>query len=412
MSGEVFETAPCFDTMPRPAHVPQSHVVDFDYLRPDLSHGDVYATLKRLHDGPDILWTGRNGGHWIVTRADDIRWVQESYQLFSAEEKFIPRGTVKMRMPPLTVNPPLHARYRAIFNPFFTASRVATMALSARELTIELIEELRPRGHCDFVTDFARIMPVIMFLGIVELPLDRREEFVKWGVGFVGATDQDGRDRNLAAAVAYLREVIDQRYKNPGEDLLSKIAAWRDNPRFDGEDEVIGMAVLIFLGGLDTVANLLSFTALHLAEHPDHRRRLREEPDVIPRAAEEYIRRFGLSNTGRLIIADVERKGVTMKADEMVLVPIGASSIDERAYPNPFRVDFDRPQSLHHNEPAHNTFGHGPHKCVGRPLARAELRIFLEEWLRLIPDFRVDPDHHPRTRMGGVNGVENLRLQW
>jgi cytochrome P450 len=286
------------------------------------------------------------------------------------------------------------------------------MAEQARALTIELSQGLRPRGGCDFVTDFARIMPVVMFLGIVDLPLDRREEFVEWGVGFVGATDQEGRDRNLAPAIAYLREVIDQRHANPGEDLLSKIAAWRDNPRFDGEDEVIGMAVLIFLGGLDTVANLLSFTALHLAEHPEHRRRLRADPAIIPQAAEEYIRRFGLSNTGRLITQDVTRKGVTMKADEMVLVPIGAASVDEREYPDPFTVDFDRVQTLHHNEPSHNTFGHGPHKCVGRPLARVELRIFLEEWLRLIPDFRLDPHHRPVTRMGGVNGVETLRLTW
>ena len=412
MSDVITKAEPSYDAVPRPAHVPESHVVDFDYLHPDLSEQDVYQALKRLHDGPDIVWTGRNGGHWIVTRADDIRWVQESYALFSHEEKFIPRGTVRVRMPPLTVDPPLHARYRAIYNPFFTAARVGAMADQARALTIELIEGLRPRGGCDFVTDFARIMPVVMFLGIVDLPLDRREEFVEWGVGFVGATDQDGRDRNLAPAIAYLREVIDQRYANPGEDLLSKIAAWRDNPRFDGEDEVIGMAVLIFLGGLDTVANLLSFTALHLAEHPEHRRRLREEPAIIPQAAEEYIRRFGLSNTGRLITADVERKGVTMKADEMILVPIGAASVDEREYPDPFTVDFDRVQVLHHNEPGHNTFGHGPHKCVGRPLARVELRIFLEEWLRLIPDFRLDPDYRPVTRMGGVNGVETLRLLW
>jgi cytochrome P450 len=412
MSETLGETISAYASVPRPAHVPEAHVVDFDYLHPDLSDQDVYQALKRLHDGPDIQWTPRNGGHWIVTRADDIRWVQESYALFSHEEKFIPRGTVKVHMPPLTVDPPLHARYRAIYNPFFTAARVAAMAQQARALTIELADGLRPRGQCDFVTEFARIMPVVMFLGIVDLPLDRREQFVEWGVGFVGATDQVGRDRNLAAISAYLREVIDQRYRHPGEDLLSKIAAWRDNPRFNGEDEVIGMAVLIFLGGLDTVANLLSFTAMHLAEHPEHRRRLRAEPGIVPRAAEEYIRRFGLSNTGRLITEDVERKGVRMLADEMILVPIGAASVDEREYPDPFTVDFDRPQTLFHNEPSHNTFGHGPHKCVGRPLARIELVVFLEEWLRLIPDFRLDPDYRPQTRMGGVNGVESLRLRW
>jgi len=403
---------PVYDTVDRPAHVPESHVIDFDYLHPDLTHRDVYAALKDLHAGEDIQWTPRNGGHWIVSRAEDIRWVQERFDIFSHEEFFIPRGAVPVVMPPLTVDPPLHARYRAVYNAFFTASRVQAMAVRARALTIELIEGMRPHGRCEFLREFAHIMPVVMFLGIVDLPVDNRQQFIEWGAGFVSATDQAGRDRNMKAIVAYLSKIIDQRYKEPGNDLLSRIAAWRDNPRFNGDEELIGMAVLIFLGGIDTVANLLSFTAWHLAEHPEHRRRLREEPEIIPRAAEEYIRRFGLSNTGRLIVAEVERKGVKMLPGEMILVPIGASSLDDREYADPFAVDFDRPVPTYLGEPGHNTFGNGPHKCVGRPLARVEMKIFLEEWLRLIPDFRVDPAHPPVTRMSSVNGVEGLHFLW
>jgi cytochrome P450 len=408
------ETAPSHDLVPRPPHVPESHVIDYDYMHPHgLDEKDVYQLIKRLHDGPDIQWTPRNGGHWIVTRAEDVRWVQENFSIFSHEVFFIPRGAVPVRMPPLTVDPPLHARYRAVLNPFFSASNIARLREKARALTIELIEGFRPHGSCEFVKDFAQVMPVIMFLGMVDLPLDRREEFVAMANGFIGATNQAGRDASLASILPYLKTMIDERYAHPGDDLLSAIAAWRDNPRYGGDHEPIGMAVLVFLGGLDTVANLLSFTARHLAQHPEHRRRIREEADIIPRAAEEYLRRFGLSNTGRLILSDVERKGVTMLADEMVLVPIGASSLDDRRYDDPFTVDFDRSGNFNSNgAPSHNTFGNGPHKCVGAPLARAELRIFLEEWLRLIPDFRLDPDHRVQTRMGGVNGIEALHLSW
>jgi len=412
MSDVIASAGPVYDTVDRPVHVPEAHVIDFDYLHPDLSQRDVYAALKQLHAGPDIQWTPRNGGHWVVSRAEDIRWVQERFDIFSHEEFFIPRGAVPVVMPPLTVDPPLHARYRAVYNAFFTASRVQAMAVRARALTIELIEGMRPHGRCEFLREFAHIMPVVMFLGIVDLPVDNRQQFIEWGAGFVSATDQAGRDRNMKAIVAYLSKIIDQRYKEPGNDLLSRIAAWRDNPRFNGDEELIGMAVLIFLGGIDTVANLLSFTAWHLAEHPEHRRRLREEPEIIPRAAEEYIRRFGLSNTGRLIVAEVERKGVKMLPGEMILVPIGASSLDDREYADPFAVDFDRPVPTYLGEPGHNTFGNGPHKCVGRPLARVEMKIFLEEWLRLIPDFRVDPAHPPVTRMSSVNGVEGLHFLW
>jgi cytochrome P450 len=406
------DVEPNYDKVERPAHVAAELVIDFDYLNPPIGDGTVYTAIKRLHDGPDIQWTPHNGGHWIATRAEDVRWVQENYAIFSHEVFTIPRGSVRIIMPPLTVDPPLHARYRAVFNPFFTPSRVAVMAEKARALTIELIDGFAAKGACEFVEDFAHKLPVIVFLGIVDLPVDRREEFMEWGIGFGRAKDQETRDRYLQPIVQYLMQVLNERYERPGDDMLSAIAKWRDNPRFEGPHEMIGMALLIFFGGLDTVANLLSFTAWHLATHPEHRRRLRENPEIVPRAAEEYIRRHGLSNTGRLILSDVERKGATMKADEMIMVPIAASSLDERVYPDPFTIDFDRAENFVKDVPAHNTFGNGPHKCVGAPLARAELKIFLEEWLRLIPDFDLDPDHQPVSHMGPVNGVDSLYLRW
>jgi cytochrome P450 len=404
-----------YDAVQKPAHVPEALVVDFDYLHPaGIESGDVYTTLKQLHNGPEIFWTPRNGGHWVVTRAEDIRWVQENYQIFSHEVFTIPRGSMPIIMPPLTVDPPLHARYRAVVNPFFTASKVKQSAEAARALTIEVIEKLRPQGRCEFVADFSRIMPTSIFMGIAGLPLDRREEFVGWAKGFMDAgSDQDARNAFLGKIVGYLNEVIADRTSNPGDDLISKIVSFRENPRFQGEQEIVGMALLMFFGGLDTVASMLSFIMWHLATHPEHRRRIIEEPDIIPHAVEEYLRRHGLSNTGRLILSNVERNGVLMMQDEMVMVPIALSSLDERKHPNPFDVDFDRAELFDaKGQPAHNTFGNGPHKCVGAPLARQEIRVFLEEWLRIIPDFEIDAKCPPTSHAGAVNGVHHLNLVW
>lgn len=398
---------PNYGSVPKPPHVPDELVVDFDYFHPlGIEEADVYSAWHRLHEGPEIIWTPRNGGHWILTRAEDIRWVQETYDIFSHEVFTIPRGASAIRMPPLTVDPPLHARYRAVLNPSFTPGKVREVSEKARALTIDIIERLKPMGRCDFVNDFARIMPVTIFLGIVDLPLDRRDEFVEWAVGYISASDQQTRDHYLEKVVGYLGNAIEERAANPGDDLLSRIVKWRENPRFEGEHEVIGMAMLVFFGGLDTVANMLSFTAWHLAEHPEHRRRILEDPDIIPQAAEEYFRRQGLSNTGRLVKRDISYKGVTFKADEMVMVPISMSSMDDRKHADPLTVDFDRVT------PAHDTFGNGPHKCVGAPLARIELRIFLEEWVKRIPDFRLAPGSAPVSHSGSVNGVSSLQLVW
>lgn len=389
-----------------PDHVPADLVVNFDYFRPEgIDEGDVYSAWHRLHSGPDIIWTPFNGGHWIVTRGEDIKYVQENYEVFSHEVFSIPRGSSPVRMPPLTVDPPLHARYRAILNPYFSPSKVKTMREKAEELTRQLIESIKPRGQCEFVNDFARIMPVTMFLGIVDLPLDQREQFVEWGVTFMTSTDSREKLGAQEKVVAYLHKVLDERRENPGDDLLSKIAAWRDNPRFQGDFEIIGMALLIFFGGLDTVANILSFITRYLAENPEQRQRIINDPEIINAATEEFLRRFGLSNTGRLITRDFEYKGVSFKTDEMIMVPISMSSMDDRLYDRPLEVDFDR-------NAQHNTFGNGAHKCVGNPLARAEIQVFLQEWLKALPDFRLDPAKPPVTHSGTVNGVNSLNLVW
>ncbi len=396
---------PNYDSVaPRP-DIPADHIVDFDYFHPeDRPDEDVYVALKRLHDAPDVTWTPRNGGHWMVTRSDDIRWVRATHEIFSHEEIMIPRGAISMVMPPVTVDPPKLARYRAVLNPAFAPATIRALAGKARAVAAETIEQLAPRGHCEFTGDFARVMPVVVFLGIMDLPAERRAEFVTWGGS--GVTDQETRNRNSAAVANYLAGMIDERAQNPGTDLLSRIAGWRNNPRFESEGEVMGMAMVTFVGGLDTVANMMSFAARHLATHPQARRQLIDDPALIPRAAEEYIRRHGLTMTSRLIKQDVAHKGVTMRQGEMLLVIDALAGIDERAWPDPMTIDYGRDTAVH------DTFGNGPHKCVGEHLARMEVAIFIEEWLKRIPQFRVDPERPGRTHAGPVIGMRQLGLRW
>ena len=390
-----------------PSHVPVGHVVDFDYLEPEgLDEQDVYRALKPLHNSPDIFWTHRNGGHWVVTRSEDVRWVREEHTIFSHEEFGIPRGSMNVPMPPVTVDPPYHARYRAVLNPAFTPAAVARLTDHARTVAIRLIERLAPRGACEFVADFARIMPVEVFLKVMRLPLSRRGEFVEWAVGYTSAKDQDTKDRCAGHIAEFLAGEIDARARHPADDLLSRIAGWRKNARYKNEAEVLGMAMVSFIGGLDTLSNLFSFTALHLARDQALRIRLWGEPGLIPRAAEEFIRRHGLTMTGRVIRRDVERKGVTMKEGEMILVVDPLAGIDERAYPDPFAINVDRGCT------SHDSFGNAAHKCVGEHLARMELIVFIEEWLKRIPAFHVDSDLPPITYSGPVIGVSRLHLSW
>ena len=397
-----------YSAVPKPDHVPDDRVVDFDYFhQPGFGKKDVYEVWKELQDSsPDIIWTPRNGGHWIATRRDDMKFIQENYKIFSHEEFIIPRGALPMKMLPLTVDPPLHARYRMVLNPFFRPASVNLMKDKAEALTLDLIHELQPKGRCEFLNDFARVMPAIMFFGIADLPLDRREEFLGWGETFTLSTDPRTKFEALDNVTNYLKEIIDQRYKNPGNDILSAVAGWRDSPYYEGEDEVTSLALQVFFGGLDTVAYLSSFAIRELASHPHLRQRLVEEPEIMPRAVEEFLRRFGLSNTGRLVKQDFEFKGVTFKQGDMVMVSNPLGSIDERAYDRPMEIDFDR------KDVVHNTFGNGPHRCVGMHLARLEIGVFLFQWLKHIPEFQLDPEHSTVTHGGHVVALNELHLMW
>lgn len=398
---------PIPELTPRPDHVPEELVVDYDYIRPEgMEEVGVYSAVKRLHDGPDIIWSPRHGGHWMVTRAEDVRFVQENYEIFSHEEFMIPRTLMPLKPLPLAVDPPNHARYRAVINPGFLPSKVAKMRDDARELTIELTEKMRPKGHCEFLGEFARVMPVTMFLRIVDLPIDRREEFVEWGIAIMSSYDPEVRLAAQLRVRDYLKTILDARENGEGDDLLTRVAGWRRNSRFQSEEEVLSMATLLFAGGLDTVASELSYITHYLAQHPEQQRRLREEPEIIPAAREEFIRRFGLSNTGRILTRDFEYKGVRFKKDEMIMVPNNLSGIDDRLYDCPMDVDFDR------NAPSHNTFGNGPHKCVGAQLARAEIDVFLEEFVGRMPEFRLDPERRNVEHCGSVPGFDELYLRW
>jgi cytochrome P450 len=182
------------------------------------------------------------------------------------------------------------------------------------------------------------------------------------------------------------------------------------NARVDGRDytpaETFGMMINVIFGGLDTVAASMSFIAKHLAEQPALRRRLVQDPSLAPQAVEEFLRRFGIPNTARIIAHDFDYKGVALKAGEQILLPKVLHGLDERMYPDPLTVDLARPPSRH------AAFGDGPHRCVGAGLARMELKVFLQEWLQRIPDFGIKPGERSRSSSGNVNGMMFLPLVW
>jgi len=392
----------------KPAHVPDHLVVDWDFTNPPGGAEDLNAAWKTLHDGPDIIWTPRNGGHWIVTRAADIEYIQKNHDPFSMRRITLPEDGNRPRLLPIELDPPEHARFRSILNQFFTPRAVKTLQDQARVLAIELIDGFKTRGHCDFIADFAMKLPIFIFMKMVDQPLDNLDQLLEWTEMTVRPKQPSDRATAHHAMNEYLLGVIAARRAKPGSDLLSAVVSAQVGGDAIAEVDLLSIMSNLMFGGLDTVASSLGFAAKYLAENPDKRRELVERPELIANAVDELLRMFAPSSTARVVTREIEFGGLTFKEDDRVYVRPILHGMDERKFPNPLEADWERP-ALERNYAA---FGNGPHRCPGATLARSEMRIFLEEWLKRIPDFAVDDSQQAVYGAGMVNAVLHLPLVW
>lgn len=392
-----------------PAHVPPSLVRDFDLYNVPVDDGDYHSALKRLHAPgiPDIFWTPRNGGHWIATRGEDI------YEIFKDSERFSSRALVVPRsrnsptpLPPIMLDPPEQAKYRSLFAPALSPKAVSPLGEGARALAIELIEGFHAKGECDFVRDFAQHLPIGIFMRMVDIPQSDREQLLHWADQQVRPDSEHEREQSFHHLFAYAAQKVKERRAHPGNDLISQLT----KAQVDGEpirdEALVPMIFLLLVGGLDTVASAMGFAARFLATSPAHRQELIDHPDRIPNAVEELLRRFPVVNQGRLVLRDMEYKGVAMRGGDQIIMPTTLHGLDDRKFDDPLKVDFSRPT------PIHSTFGNGAHRCPGSLLARTELKIFLEEWLKRIPEFRIKAGVTPQVRAGVNATMVSLPLVW
>jgi len=392
----------------RPDHIPDALVYDFDFNKPTGHEDDVHLAWAQLHkpEVPDVFWTPRYGGHWVATRADDIDYMQANHEEFSMAHVTIPVSEEVPPLYPLEIDPPEHAKYRILLAPRFGPQQAKTMVEDVTNITNRLIDSFIDQRECEFVSQFSKQLPIEVFLKLVDLPMDDREELLSYAEMSVRPPSPEDRIKAAHLLMAYVTKWIKIRRENPGDDLFSLIVNAKVDGRPYNDQETYGMLNNVLFGGLDTVASMMGFTARFLAENPEHRRQLINNPELMQGAIEEFLRRFGIPQTSRVITQDMEYKGVALKKNEMILLSKTLHGLDERRYGKPLEVDFTR------GAKDHAAFGAGPHRCVGMHLARQELRIFMECWLRRIPDFEIKPGKKPITGSGSTNGVIYLPLVW
>ena len=390
-----------------PDYVASDLIFDFDIYADDRLKDDLHGGFKSLHAvTPDIFYTPRNGGHWVVTRFDLISHIMRDSTHFSNRQMDIPKTDTTFVMIPLNLDPPDHAPYRAVLVRYFSPKAIGGMEETLRGWANRLIDSVIDDGECDFVDRLGAAFPVSIFMEMMGLPMERFEEFRSVVVEFFSNIPVERRVELMGWIFGEMETLILARMEKREEDVISRLIDEPVRGRPLTLDELKSICFLLFIAGLDTVANMMSFAFRHLADDPALQERLAREPTKIPDFVEESLRCYAIVNGTRVVKQDFNFGGATFREGDMVACSLPLAGMDERTNPDPMDFDIDRANR------AHLAFSTGPHVCVGSYLAKAEMRIFTEEWLKRVPNFRVAAGFAPTFRAGLVMAINSLPLQW
>ena len=392
-----------------PEHVDPSRVADVNiYALPNQAE-DYHAAWRALQQAsPDLIWTPQNEGHWIALRGEILAEVQSDHERFSNAVIVIPKSVGLLhKLIPTTIDPPEHGPYRTLLNAGLANSKVNSLEDVIRAQAIELIESFRAEGRCDFTAEYARIFPIRIFMALVGIPMQDADKIRLWAECMTRPNPPMPFEDARAAFFDYFTPILEQRRETPGDDLLSFIVSSKIGDKPLSVADSLSLATQIMIAGVDTVVNFLGFVMLLLARNPDVRRELAGKSGAeLTNAVQELFRRFGVVNIARTVRHDMEFHGVSLKKGELVCVPTVVHGLDERINPNPMRVDLARKGGRH------SAFGIGPHMCPGAGLARKEIAITIEEWLRRIPDFRIAAESDLTCSGGIVAQINRIVLEW
>ncbi|HZJ26301.1 MAG TPA: cytochrome P450 [Acidimicrobiia bacterium] len=378
------------------------------FIEPGASDDPAPAYARLRNECPVARTPGLAGEAtvWVSTYEDSL-WALKHPEVFSSAAEAIDIGQ-SHDLIPLQVDPPLHSRYRRFLAEWFNTRAIAPLEPEVRRLVNELLDAIVPTGACDFHQDFATPLPSTVFLAMMGLPQDDLDDLLRWRDEIIRpTTDPEGaRARTGAEITAYFDAQIDGLREHPRSGFWSDLV----NTPFEGRPlergELLGMAFLLIIAGLDTVTATLDCMIEYLAHHPDRRRQLVEQPELTTDAVEEMLRALTpVQLVPRVIVEDATIGGVDVKAGDHATIVLGAANLDPATYDDPDNVDFERKRSIN------LAFGGGPHLCLGINLARLELRVALEEWHRRIPEYAITAGaeiaHSP-----GIRQADHLPIEW
>ncbi len=399
--------------------------VEYNPFVPEV-HANPYPLYRQLREEDPVHWSPLLEA-WVLTRYDDVlevlkhprfsadrrqarnRFVQQAMQM---QQEAGPLGRANTM---LSSDPPEHTRLRGLVSKAFTFKAVEALRPRIQEIVDDLLDRVQDNGRMDVIWDLGYPLPVIVIAEMLGVPPEQRDTFKRWSDDIVAtlggplvAPEVLERGRKSSEEMAgYFQGVIAERRRAPKDDLLSGLIAAEERGEALSEEEVLATCILLLAAGNETTTNLIGNGTLALLRNPDQLALLREHPELVESAVEEFLRFDGpVQGTGRVAMSDVEIGGRTMEEGQLAFTMLAAADRDPAVFPNPDALDIAR------KENRHVAFGYGIHFCLGAPLARAEAQIAFATMLRRLPDLRLEV---AEPQWGGtfiLRGLKGLPLAW
>ena len=387
---------------------------DYDVLDPEYVR-NPYPVWDELRTGCPVARSDRWGGSFMPTRYADVAAVAHDVEHFSSRDVGVVgggsevevEGMPEIGLPPIDSDPPVHGWARRLILPWFSHNRVEGYEQMTRDLCNELIDSIIAKGHGDVAQDYAQRIPVRVISWMLGVPAELSDTFTEW----VRDTLEFGHDPERSvpawnAIATFFFGALEERKVNPGTDLVSDLLKAEVEGAPVPDIHILGTLALALVAGVDTTWSGIGSAMWHLATHDADRRRLVDEPELIPTAIEELLRAYSPVTMARIVASDTEIAGCPVKAGDRVLLSFAAANRDPAAFEQADEIVIDRAQNRH------IAFGVGIHRCAGSNLARMELRVAVETWLQRIPDFRLADGAEVTWAGGQVRGPRSVPVQF
>jgi cytochrome P450 len=389
-----------------------------DYSAFDLNEKNhrrnIESVWARMREQETLPYSGKYGGYYILTRYEDVALVARNAKAFSSAENGIamPDLHAESRLIPVESDPPFHSEYRSLFVPFVTKEAIQKHESTVRTVSIELLNKCAELPSMDFVGSFARPFPAFVILTILGIPdrdIDRLAGLIDTAID---GAEEEGRGGPQAIKAAqefsaYLDQVLAGKRGAPFDpaNVISAIVHSSLPSAPLGPKEQNSLLKILIFGGFTTTTFALTSAMRWLVEHPGDLERLRATPRLLATAVEEFVRFASPGTyTARTVMTDITIRNTDLHKGDRVVMCQGAANRDPTVFERPEEIVLDRTPNQHLG------FGRGPHGCMGLHLARLELHVALEECLKRLGDYALDPTHEIKWASGETQGMLTLPL--